>query len=245
MCQLMKLHPIMCHGVAIAIIAGFDIDPGCPHMAFSAQGAAGTPLSRAPHSNIALEPQAPFMSDNVHSHRERLTIWPYRSLSARGFMLVMAALGSLAFCIGLGFFLLGAWPVVGFLGLEILVVWVAFKMNYRAAKRRQNLTATPKELTIETVTPAGERNSTSLPTAWVQVELTPREEPDTASRAQQRVVARSHGRTAEIGSFLHPAEMPKLAREVRHMVSRARNADLNDAAPDQRMNDAGGQQIRS
>ena len=217
MCQLMKLHPIMCHGVAIAIIAGFDIDPGCPHMAFSAQGAAGTPLSRAPHSNIALEPQAPFMSDNVHSHRERLTIWPYRSLSARGFMLVMAALGSLAFCIGLGFFLLGAWPVVGFLGLEILVVWVAFKMN----------------------------NSTSLPTAWVQVELTPREEPDTASRAQQRVVARSHGRTAEIGSFLHPAEMPKLAREVRHMLSRARNADLNDAAPDQRMNDAGGQQIRS
>jgi hypothetical protein len=39
--------------------------------------------------------------------------------------------------------------------------------------------------------------------------------------------------------------MPKLASEVRHMVSRARNADLNDAAPDQRMNDAGGQQIRS
>ena len=179
------------------------------------------------------------MSEDVQSHRERLTIWPYRSLSARGFMLVMAELGSLAFCIGLGFFLLGAWPVVGFLGLEILVVWVAFKMNYRAAKRRQNLIATAKELTIETVTPAGERNSTSLPTAWVQVELTPREEPDTASRAQQRVIARSHGRTAELGSFLHPAEMPKLAREVRRMVSRARNAALTDTTPDPRLDDAG------
>jgi uncharacterized membrane protein len=89
------------------------------------------------------------------------------------------------------------------------------------------------------VTPAGERNSTSLPTAWVQVELTPREEPDTASRAQQRVIARSHGRTAEIGSFLHPAEMPKLAREVRRMVSRARNAALNDTTPDPRLDDAG------
>ena len=85
--------------------------------------------------------------------RESLTIWPHRSLSPRGFALVMAALGSLAFCIGLGFFLLGAWPVIGFLGLEILVVWVAFKLNYRAAKRRQHLTATSRKLKIENVSP--------------------------------------------------------------------------------------------
>ena len=47
---------------------------------------------------------------NSNRFRESLTIWPHRSLSPRGFALVMAALGSLAFCIGLGFFLLGAWP---------------------------------------------------------------------------------------------------------------------------------------
>ena len=70
-------------------------------------------------------------------HRETMTIWPYRSLSPRGFALVMIALGALAFCIGLGFFLMGAWPVIGFLGLELLVVWFAFRMNYRAARRRQ------------------------------------------------------------------------------------------------------------
>ena len=91
------------------------------------------------------------MSDTANAHRERLSIWPYRSLSPRGFALVMAALGSLAFCIGLGFFLMGAWPVIGFLGLELLVVWVAFRMNYRAAKRRQTLTATESALTIENI----------------------------------------------------------------------------------------------
>lgn len=168
------------------------------------------------------------MTRSATSHSERLSIWPYRSLSPRGFFLVMAALGSLAFCIGLGFFLLGAWPVIGFLGLELLVVWLAFKMNYRAAKRRQNLIATETALTIENVSPAGERDATTLPTAWVQVELTPREAPDTSARTRQRVIARSHGRTAEIGSFLHPAEMPKLAGEVRSMVSRARKAALQD-----------------
>lgn len=168
------------------------------------------------------------MSGTPGKHRESLTIWPYRSLSRKGFVLVMLALGVLAFTIGLGFFLMGAWPVVGFMGLEILVVWLAFKMNYRAAKRRQHLTATARELTIENVSPAGERESTSLPTSWVQVEMTPREEPELKSRERQKVVVRSHGKTAEIGAFLHPAETPKLAREVRRMVDRAKDAALEE-----------------
>ena len=172
------------------------------------------------------------MSNPANAHRERLSIWPYRSLSPRGFALVMGALGSLAVCIGLGFFLMGAWPVIGFLGLELLVVWVAFRMNYRAAKRRQTLTATESALTIENIAPDGARNSTSLPTAWVQVDLTPRDAPDMASRSRQRIIARSHGHTAEIGGFLHPAEMPKLAGEVRGMVSRARNAAWRDDTVD-------------
>ena len=165
------------------------------------------------------------------SFRETLTIWPHRSLSPRGFLLVMAALGSLAFCIGLGFFLLGAWPVIGFLGLEILVVWFAFRMNYRAAERRQHLTATAAKLKIENVSPAGATTTTELPTAWVKVELTPREEPEMHSRERRKVLVRSHGRTAELGQFLHPAETPKLAREVSQMVERAREAALRDDEP--------------
>ena len=160
--------------------------------------------------------------------REKITIWPHRSLSPRGFFLVMAALGSLAFCIGLGFFLLGAWPVIGFLGLELLVVWGAFKLNYRAAQRRQHLTATTKKLKIENVSPGGDRETTEMPTAWVQVELTPREEPEMRSRQRRKIIARSHGRTAEIGQFLHPAEAPRLAQEVSQMVERARAAALRE-----------------
>ena len=126
---------------------------------------------------------------NSNRFRESLTIWPHRSLSPRGFALVMAALGSLAFCIGLGFFLLGSWPVIGFLGLEILVVWGAFKLNYRAAKRRQHLTATTKKLKIENVSPEGDRETTEMPTAWVQVELTPRDEPEMRSRQRRKIIA--------------------------------------------------------
>lgn len=161
-------------------------------------------------------------------HRETMTIWPYRSLTQRGFALVMVALGTLAFCIGLGFFLMGAWPVIGFLGLELLVVWFAFKMNYRAAKRRQHLTATSRQLTIENVSPAGDCQTTEVPTAWAQVELTPRDEPEMRSRQRQKIVVRSHGQATEIGGFLHPAEMPKLAFEVKRMISQAREAALTE-----------------
>ena len=98
---------------------------------------------------------------NDRKHREKLTIWPYRSLSPKGFALVMTALGVFAFTIGLGF-LMGAWPVIGFMGLEILVVWVAFKMNYGATQRRQHLTATAKELTIENVLPGRNRQITTF-----------------------------------------------------------------------------------
>jgi uncharacterized membrane protein len=67
-----------------------------------------------------------------------------------------------------------------------------------------------------------------VPTAWAQVELTPRDEPKMRARERQKVIVRSHGRATEIGGFLHPAETPKLAREVKRMISRARTAAMTD-----------------
>mgnify|MGYP005689231257 CR=1 FL=1 len=162
-------------------------------------------------------------------HQETLTIWPHRSLTPRGFAIVMGVLASLAFCIGLGFFLLGAWPVIGFLGLEILVVWGAFKLNYRAAKQRQKLTATKEHLTIENVTPNGKVDKIEMPANWLRVEVTPQQPPEISSRYRQRVFVTSHGKRTEIGAFLHPAETPILAAEVSGMLERAHDARLNDA----------------
>ena len=73
---------------------------------------------------------------------EQMTIWPHRSLSPKGFGIVMGVLAGFLFLIGLGFFLAGAWPVIGFLGLELLVVWGAFKLNYRAARHRETIHTT-------------------------------------------------------------------------------------------------------
>ena len=153
---------------------------------------------------------------------ERLTIWPHRSLSPKGFAIVIGVLAALLFIIGLGFFLAGAWPVIGFLGLELLVVWGAFKLNYRAAKIRETIETTKETLTVEHKDQHGKTAVSKYPIGWLRVQLIPPVTPEPAARYRQRVILSSHGIETEIGAFLHPSEKTKLQREIDGMLSRSR-----------------------
>lgn len=155
---------------------------------------------------------------------ERLTIWPHRSLSSKGFVIVIAVLACLLSAIGIGFFLAGAWPVVGFLGLELLVVWGAFKLNYRAARVRENIETTTETLKIEHTDEHGNSALSEFPVGWLRVHLSPSVAPNICARYRQRVILSSHGHETEIGAFLHPNEKAKLSREVDGMVSRSKAA---------------------
>src|SRR6476646_9863909 len=97
-------------------------------------------------------------------------ITPHRSLSGTGFLLVMALVGSLSFIGGMFFFLLGAWPVVGFLGLDVLLVYWAFRANYRAAAAFEEVTVTPSELRLRRVTDRGEVSEWTLNPLWTQLD---------------------------------------------------------------------------
>src|SRR5947209_20595154 len=93
-------------------------------------------------------------------------ITPHRSLSGRGFLLVLALVGSLSFIGGLFFFLLGAWPVVGFLGLDVALVYWAFRANYRAAAAFEEVTVTASELRVRRVSHRGEIAEWTLNPGW-------------------------------------------------------------------------------
>ena len=82
-------------------------------------------------------------------------ITPHRSLSARGFFLVMGAYGLLSFVAGLTCMLAGAWPVIGFLGLDVLLLYWAFKVNYRHAAAYEEVKVTPIALTVRKVSHLG------------------------------------------------------------------------------------------
>ena len=153
---------------------------------------------------------------------ERLSIWPHRSLSRKGFIILMSILGGLLFTIGLGFFLAGAWPVIGFLGAELLIVWGGFKLNYQAAKKRETIETTADTVTVKRTDASGKASATKFPLGWIKVRLKPAGASPNSSSQPQQVFLSSHGIETEIGHFLHPAEKPALEREVSHLLDRSK-----------------------
>ena len=155
---------------------------------------------------------------------QRLELWPYRSLSPKGFKIFMMVLGALMVTMGLGFFLVGAWPVIGFMGAEIAVLYIVFKLNYRAARQREHLVATKETFRIERISVDGEKSVDELPTPWLQAKLVPNQKPDNEdlkSREQPKLIVSSHGKSTEIGAFLHVAEKRELLPEVDAMLKDA------------------------
>ena len=104
-----------------------------------------------------------------------ITLWPYRSLSLQGFRILIAVLASLMSLIGLGFYLIGAWPVVGFLGLEIFIVWYAFKWNYRSGQLVETVAITPQQVDIIRTDWRGRSKTICLNGVWIKAELDTKE----------------------------------------------------------------------
>src|SRR5215218_2196550 len=79
----------------------------------------------------------------------RLT--PHRSLNRTGFLVLMAFLCAVSFVAGVAFLLMGAWPVFGFFGLDVLVIYWAFRVNFRSADATEDIVITPSELRVRRV----------------------------------------------------------------------------------------------
>ncbi len=143
---------------------------------------------------------------------------PHRSLSPRGFLALMLAVCVISFGAGLAFFLAGAWPVLGFLGLDVLLVFGAFKLSYRSARGYESLCLTRDDLTVRRVDPQGRERSWQFQPTWLQVEM------DDPPRHESRLELRSHGRSLAIGGFLTPGERLDLAQALRAALAEARAA---------------------
>ena len=72
----------------------------------------------------------------------RALLKPHRSLGRRGFAILMSVLIAIWIGIGIAFLRLGAWPVFGFFGLDVVAIYFAFRWNYRAARAREEVTVT-------------------------------------------------------------------------------------------------------
>src|SRR5262249_22747034 len=122
---------------------------------------------------------------------------PHRSLNRTGFVLVMTFLSVISFATGIAFLMMGAWPVFGFLGLDVLVVYIAFQSNYGRARASEEITVTPSELRVRRVSHRGHVVEWVLNPLWVRLDEQTHEEFGT-----ERIYLISRGRRVSVGSFL-------------------------------------------
>ena len=137
----------------------------------------------------------------------RLT--PHRSLNRTGFVVLMALLSAVSFVAGVAFWMMGAWPVFGFFGLDMLVIYWAFRINFRRALATEDIVVTPSELRVRRVSHRGHVVEWVLNPLWVRL--------DQKSHAEfgiERLYLVSRGRRVSIGSFLGADEKASFAKAL-------------------------------
>ncbi len=133
---------------------------------------------------------------------------PHRSLPPRGFRILMLVLGLISVVVGVAFVSFGAWPVVGFFGLDVALVYAAFRLNYRSARCRETIRLADDVFTVERVSARGERRVWRFQPFWLRVVL------DEQVGHSNRLVVGSHGRSVAIADFLAPAARRDLAMTI-------------------------------
>ena len=142
---------------------------------------------------------------------------PHRSLGRTGFIVLMCLIGGISFVAGLVFFIAGAWPVMGFFGLDVLLIYIAFKVSYRTAAAYEQVTMTPSTLTVRKVSHRDKVAEWTLNPVWVRLQSDANEE-----FGIERLFLVSHGRRLPVATFLGPREKANFASALSAALGEAR-----------------------
>jgi uncharacterized membrane protein len=127
-------------------------------------------------------------------------------------------LAAFSFVTGVCFIAAGAWPVIGFLGLDVLLVYVAFQANYRSGRAMETVRITDSAVEVRRLDHWGRLRVWRAPPTWLRIEV------EDADDHGCRVRLRSHGRSCVVGSFLAPAERQDFASALDAALARQRSS---------------------
>lgn len=141
---------------------------------------------------------------------------PNRSLSNPGFVALMSVLVAASFAAGVLFVSVGAWPVFGFFGLDVLLVWLAFRLSYRSGRLREQVRVAAETAEIVRVHPAGHVQR------WRAAPQLSRVEVDAPMTHDGQVRLVSSGRVLVLGAFLSPPEREDFGKRLAAAFDSAR-----------------------
>jgi uncharacterized membrane protein len=144
-------------------------------------------------------------------------ITPHRSLGGVGFFVLMGVVSVVSFVAGMVFLVMGAWPVFGFFGLDVLLIYWAFRINYRRALAYEEVMVTATELRVRKVSHRGKVAEWTLNPLWVRLDR------DThAEFGIERLFLVSRGRKLPIAGFLSPPEKESFAAALGAAIGEAK-----------------------
>jgi uncharacterized membrane protein len=162
------------------------------------------------------------METNPHSlasepfFQARLT--PHRSLGRQGFMILMGTMMAAWAVAGIIFLSNGAWPVFGFFGLDVLLLYLAFRWNYRAARAREEVRVSRTALDVLKVSPSGKSVEHNFNPSWTRFNVFRHSEIGITGMALE-----SRGRQVSIGGFLNPEDRESFSRALAGALARAKS----------------------
>lgn len=144
-------------------------------------------------------------------------LFPHRSLGRQGFKVLLLLCGGVCAIHALFFTMTGAWPIGLFFGVDFLLLYGAFLLNYRAARAREEVVVSRTDLEIRKFTPSGRMTEHRFNPFWVRFLV---------RRHQEIGIVSMHvageGRRTDIGSFLNPDDRESFAKAFNGALAMAK-----------------------
>ncbi len=145
------------------------------------------------------------------------TLTPHRSLTRVQARRIIVAVGILSGLASIPFTLIGAWPVIGFLGLDVLALSIAFALSFRSARACEEIRVTPLELVLSKNSVNGRRREWRQNPRWVRLVRHEHE-----AFGLQGLSLASRGRSVAFAGFIGPDAREDVARDVTRALAEAR-----------------------
>jgi uncharacterized membrane protein len=136
---------------------------------------------------------------------------PHRSLSLKAFKLMLIAVIAVNAALAIAFVSQGAFPVAGFLGLDVLALWLAFRWNYSAARVAEYVRVAPGQVHVAAIDKSGVATHWVLNPVWARV-----------ARDGRGVLVRDGSGQMRLGAFLSPKECDSFAAALGAALHRAK-----------------------
>lgn len=144
-------------------------------------------------------------------------ITPHRSLGQEGFRLVMTLVCLASVVSSIPFIVAGAWPVATFFGLDVVALYIAFRINFRDARGFEEVAVSPVKVVLAKVTPKGERAEWRFDTIFTKLERQ-----DDEDYGLMRLNLVSRGQSVPVAQALSPGERASFHDALARALAKAK-----------------------